>query len=419
MARTTNKLIDSQCRSPGNSAKPFKLADGDGMYLLVTPEGGRYWRLNYRFAGKHKTLAIGSYPKVGLAEARKRRGEARDLLAAGTDPAADRKVERLTASLSANTTFEPLAREWYERQKGRWTPKYASGVIRRLERDVFKHIGSRPVADIATPEVLAILRKIQDRGAIETAHRVKTDISQVLKYAIETGRRKERNPTDDLSSGALLTPDPRSHAAITDPSEFGALMRAIRGYAGGPVVRAALQLAPLVFVRPGELRHARWSEFDLGHAMWEIPAARMKRPKAEKRLSDAHVVPLSRQAVEILRELQSETGSTGLVFPSPRSRERPLSENAVLAALRSLGFTREQMTGHGFRASARTMLVERLKIAPEIVELQLAHAVRDPLGRSYNRVQWLDERASMMQRWADYLDALAAGGEVIPINRVA
>lgn len=430
MARATNFLTDSKCRrptrpaaKPGSSRKdagPFKLADGGGLYLLVHPaDGARYWRMNFTFGGKYRTLAFGRYPAVTLAQARARRDEAREQIAAGIDPTAERRLRKLTEPLSTASTFEAVAREWFGRERPKWTEKYAGNVERRLHRDVFRWIGSRPVADVTTMEVLALLRKVQERGAIETAHRIKSDCSQVFKYAIETGRRTDADPTGNLSRGALLTPDPRSHAAITDPAQFGALLRAIDGYAGGTVVRGALRLAPLVFVRPGELRRAQWSEFDLDAGVWEIPADRMKRPKAEKLISAAHIVPLSRQAVAILRELHNETGPDGYVFPTPRSTTRPMSENAVLAALRALGYSRDEMTGHGFRAAARTMLVERLKIPSEIVEMQLAHAVRDANGRAYNRVQWIEERTAMVQRWADYLDTLRTGADIIPITRSA
>jgi integrase len=307
---------------------------------------------------------------------------------------------------------------WFARQRQRWVDAHGKRILRRLERDVFPRIGDRPISDISPQEMLAVLTKIQDRGAIETAHRAKWECSQVFRHAIETGWA-ERDPTEVFSAGALRAPESRSHAAITEPARFGALLRSIDNYRGGYVVRAALQLAPLVFLRPGELRKAEWCEFDLDAAIWEVPGARMKRPKADKIVSGGHLVPLSRQAVAILRELRSHTNVSRYVFPSPRTRERPMSDGGVLAALRSMGYGGEEMSGHGFRASARTLAVERLKIPAEWVEMQFAHAVKDANGRAYNRVQWLEERTSMMQHWADYLDRLRKGAGVVPINRVA
>lgn len=418
MRQGTERLRDLTCKQAKPKDKPYRLSDGGGLYLQVQPDGAKYWRWNYRFGGKQKTAAFGVYPDVPLVEARQRHQAARDALAAGKDPNAERRVRRLTAAISAATTFEAIAREWFARQRSTWVEAHGERIIRRLERDIFPWIGSRPVADITVPEALSVLRKIQERGAIETALRARSEMSQIFRYAIETARA-ERDPTASFSNGALQKPAHRSHAAITDPQRFGQLLRDIAGYAGGPVVRAAFRLAALVWLRPGELRHARWEEFDLDRGVWEIPGPRMKRPKAEKIISGGHLVPLSRQAVEILRELHALTGRGSYVFPGARSRERPMSENAVRAALRALGYGNEDATGHGFRASARTLAVERLKIPAEHVEIQLAHAVKDVHGRAYNRVQWIAERTEMMQKWADYCDALAAGAEVVPITKAA
>lgn len=411
-------LTDTACRNAKPADKPRKLADGEGLYLLVKPTGAKYWRLKYRFAGKEKLLALGVYPEVTLAQAREERTKARELLRNGQDPATTRKLERLGVRNAGANTFEVLAREWFERRRETWVAAHADRILRRFERDIFPWIGARPVAEITVPEMLAVLRRIQERGAIETAHRARWDCSQVFMYAAETGRG-DRNPAERFSREALRAPACRSHAAITDPAELGRLLRAVEAYKGGAVVRAALRLQALLWVRPGELRNARWEEFDLDGAVWEIPAARMKRPKAEKLISSAHLVPLSRQAVGVLRELHALTGPEGYVFPSPRTRSRPMSENAVLVALRSMGYSREEVTGHGFRATARTLAVERLRIPAEYVELQLAHAVKDANGRAYNRVQWIDERTAMMQQWADYLDRLATGAQVVPITSVA
>jgi integrase len=418
MNRAIECLSDVQCRQAKPRDKPYKLSDGAGLVLLVNPDGSRYWRWNYRFAGRQKTMAYGAYPAVGLKAARQKHKEARALLEEGVDPMGERKKAKLVSRLAAETTFEGVGREWFEREKGTWVASHADRVLRRLERDVFPWLGTRPIHDISPQEMLAVLRKIQERGAIETAHRAKWACSQIFKYGIETGRA-QRDPTELFSAGALRPPVSRSHAAIIDPSRFAELLRSMDAYKGGPVVRAALRLAPLVFLRPGELRKAEWCEFDLDAALWEVPSERMKRPKADKDLMGGHLVPLSRQAVAILRELKTLTGHGQYVFPSPRTGERPMSDGGVLAALRSMGYDGDTMSGHGFRATARTFVVERLKMPAEWVEMQLAHAVKDPNGRAYNRVQWLAERTEMMQAWADYLDRLRSGAAIVPINRVA
>lgn len=424
MPRKATPLTDMECRNAKPREKLYKMSDGGGLYLEVTPTGGKHWRLKYYFLGRERLMSLGPYPRIALSTARKRRDEARERLEAGVDPGAEQQVLKLTAKLAANTTFEGVAREWFEREKLKWVETHAARVIRRFERDIFPHVGTRPISAITTPEILAVLRKIEERGAIETAHRAKWDCSQVFLYAIETGRA-ERNPTETMSRGALRQPAARNHAAIIDPQEIGQLMRAIRGYKGSEVVRAALQLAPLVFLRPGELRQAEWSEFDLegtgrfsnAGPMWEVPNSRMKRPKEEKQLSGGHLVPLSRQAVELLRALYKLTGTGRYLFPSPRTKERPLSDNGVLSALRRMGYSGEEMTGHGFRAMARTALAERLKVDERFIELQLSHAVRDSNGRAYNRASFLEERTRMMQDWADYLEKLETGADVLPLRQ--
>lgn len=414
MPRKIIPLSDIACRNAKGKEKSYRLFDGGGLYLEISPTGSKSWRYKYDYAGKEKRLTIGSYPETGLAEARDKHRAAHKQVQEGLDPSAEKKVKRLTQHLSANTTFEGIAREWFEKRKEGWVDSYSGRLLARLEKDVFPYVGTRPISSITTAEILAFLHKIERRGAIETAHRTKSDCAQIFKYAIGTARATH-NPCGNIGIDALKTPISRSHAAVTDPKDIGQLMRAMRGYTGTAIVRAALLLAPLVFLRPGELRQAEWTEFDLDGVgrfpgsgpMWEIPAARMKLPKQDKLLYPGHLVPLSRQAVEILRSLRPLTGKGRYVFPSARTTSRPMSNVAVLAALRRMGYTGDEMTGHGFRATARTAIRERLKLSAAIIELQLAHAVKDPNGRAYDRTSFLDERADMMQTWANYLDTLA------------
>jgi len=383
---------------PGKT--PAKLFDGGGLFLLVTPNGGKWWRLQYRFGGKRKTLSMGVYPETGLKDARRRRDEARKLLAAGIDPGEHRKAVKLAKAENGANTFEVIGREWFQKQAACWTPANQKKVIGILERDVFPWLGKRPVEDITAPELLKVLNRIEERGVVGTAHRALQMCGQIFRYAVASGRAKF-NPCADLR-GALTPVKSKHYGSITDPEKVGALMRAIKGYVGEHVVRYALRLAPLVFVRPGELRGARWPEIDFEKALWNIPAARMKI----KSQGD-HLVPLSRQAIEVLKDLQPLTTHGDLVFPSTLTSKRPISDNTVNAALRRIGYSREEMTGHGFRAMARTILDEVLQVRPDYIEHQLAHAVRDPNGRAYNRTSHLDERRKMMQLWADYLDKLA------------
>ncbi len=411
---------------PGDTRK--RLSDGEGLYLLLFVKGGAHgWRLDYSFAGKRKTLSLGTYPDTGLALARKKATEARELVAAGQDPSDVRKsgkaqaeqareIQRLVDSgQPAPDSFEAVAREWHAViHKAKVTEGHAARTLIRLEQDVFPWIGRSNVNAIAAPLLLETMRRIEKRGAIETTHRALQSCGQVFRYAIATGRA-DRNPAADLA-GALTPVVVKHMAAITDPKRVGELLRAIDDYRGMPTTRAALQLAPLVFVRPGELRKAEWSEFDLDAAQWRIPSERMKRSKQQKVSGVPHVVPLSRQAVEVLKDLQPLTGHGRFVFPSPRTGERCMSENAVLAALRRMGFPKDEMTGHGFRAMARTMLAERLHIDEAVIEAQLAHAVKDSLGRAYNRTEFIAQRQAMLQTWADHLDALRRGAEVIPFK---
>lgn len=399
-------LSDVKVRSAKPREKFYKLTDGDGLYLHVTEKGSKLWRFRYRFDGKEKLLAFGSYPEISLFDARLRRDQARQQLAHGIDPGAVKKAKKQAAT-AKQETFEAVAREWHKTFLASWTPRHAQTILSRLKHDLIPWLGSRPINEIKAPELLAVVRRAQSRGALELAHRLRAIAGQVFRYAVATGKA-ERDPSGDLR-GALPPPKVKHHAAITDPKEVAHLLRALDGYQGGFVVKCALRLAPLFFVRPGELRHAEWAEIDFDEATWNIPGHKMK-------MKQAHIVPLSRQAIEILRELHTYTGAGRYVFPSVRTHDRPMSENTVNAALRHAGYDKDTMTGHGFRATARTILDEVLHIRPDYIEHQLAHAVRDPNGRAYNRTAHLVERKKMMQTWADYLDRLKAGAEVIPFK---
>jgi integrase len=382
-----------------------KHVDGDGMYLLVK-EAGKYWRMDYRFLDKRKTLALGIYPAVSLATARKRRDEARKLLAEGIDPSQVKRDVRQARAAAAEHTFETIAQQWLKKMAPTRSASTQDKVQGWLDNNVFPMIGKKPIAEIKPRDVLAAVQKMEARGAVESAHRVKQVCGQIFRFAVAHDM-VERDITADLR-GAIAPPVKGNFAAITEPKQVAALMRAIHDYHGYPAAVAALKLAPLVFVRPGELRTAEWTEIDLEAAEWRIPAAKMKM-KVE------HLVPLSTQAVEILRGLQPVTGDDKYVFPSLRSKAC-MSENTINAALRYMGYGKEVMTGHGFRAMARTILDEVLGERPDLIEHQLAHTVRDPLGRAYNRTSHLPARRAMMQRWADYLDKLRLGADVIPIH---
>jgi len=410
-------LTDLAIRSAKPDDKPIKLFDGGGLFLLLTPAGQRYWRLKYRVAGKEKLLALGVYPDVSLAAARKKRDEAREKLAAGVDPGEVKKAEKRTQRLNAENSFEAIAREWHAKYSPTWSEGHGERILRRLEIDAFPWIGGKPVGDLAPPDVLDVLRRVEKRGALETAHRLRANISQACRYAVATGRA-QRDVTADLR-GALPPVQVEHMAAITNPKQVAELLRAIDGYTGTFPVACALKLSPLLFQRPGELRAAEWAEFDLEGGIWEIPGDRMKRTKQGKAAGGAHIVPLSSQAIAILRELEALTGAGRLLFPSVRTKDRPMSDNTVNGALRRLGYDGDTMTGHGFRAMARTILDEVLGIPAAIVEAQLAHAVKDPLGRAYNRTAHLPQRREMMQKWADYLDRLKAGAQIIPLDSSA
>ena len=394
-----------QVKHSGRSAAD-KHTDGAGMYLLVTPRG-RYWRLDYSFAGKRKTLALGIYPAVSLAKARKRRDEARELVADGIDPGAAKRTERKAMKDAAATTFEAVARDWLKTTAARRAPITQQKVKTWLEKDAFPYIGKLPVSEIGPRDVLQrVIRRLEARGAIETAYRVKQLCGQVLRFAVVSGLA-ERDVTTDLRD-AMAAKTIGHFAAITEPKEVGDLLRSIHGYSGHHTTLAALKLAPLVFVRPGELRTMEWAELDLTAAEWRIPGSKMK-------MRVDHLVPLASQAVEIIRSLQPITAHGRYVFPSIRTGERPMSENTINAALRGMGYSHDVHTAHGFRAMARTIMDEVLGERVDLIEHQLAHTVKDTNGRAYNRTAHLPERRKMMQLWADYLDKLKVCAEVIPL----
>lgn len=400
-------LTDTVIRNTKPSDKSFKMTDEKGMFLYVAPTGGKLWRLKYRFDGKEKLLSMGAYPEISLKDARARRDEARKLLANGIDPSENRKVQKAAKVERAANSFEVIAREWFAKYSPGWSTSHSGRILKRLENDVFPWIGGKPVAEITAPDVLAVLRRIEGRGTLDTAHRAHQNCSQVFRYAVATGRAV-RDPTPDLR-GALPAAVGGHFVAITEPTEVGALLRAIDGFKGTFIVQCALKLAPMFFVRPGELRQARWQEFDLDKAEWKYFVTKTK--------SD-HLVPLASQAVKILRELQALSGHSEFVFPGARSNGRAMSDAAVNAALRRMGYdTKTEITGHGFRAMARTILHQEIGIAPEIIEHQLAHSVSDNLGTAYNRTKFIKERRIMMQQWADCLDRLKVGADVVLIKR--
>jgi integrase len=398
-------LTDIAIKGAKPREKPYKLADEGGLFMLVTPKGGRWWRLKFRVDGKEKLLSLGVYPDVSLKDARQRRDNLRQQLASGVDPGAQRKAQKVAGA----DTFEAVAREWFAKFSTNWAKTHSDKIIRRLESDIFPWLGSRPVGQITAPELLTCLRRVESRGALDTAHRAHQNCGQIFRYAIATGRA-ERDPAADLR-GALPPVNGGHFATITDPAAIAALLRAIDGYEGTFVGRCALRLAPLVFVRPGELRGAEWTEFDLDKAEWRIPAERMKARVV-------HIVPLSTQALAILRELQPLTGSGRYLFPSLRTPARPMSENTINGALRRLGYGGNQMTGHGFRSMASTLLNEQ-GWNRDAIERQLAHGERDEVRAAYNYAQHLPERRKMMQSWADYLDSLRAGSNIVPLKMSA
>jgi integrase len=401
-------LTDTAIRNTKPTAKPIKLSDGGGLYLLLNPNGSRWWRLDYRFMGKRKTLSMGVYPDVGLKDARIRRDDARKLLAADVDPGENRKAVKASKVAQCANSLEIVTREWYGKYSTTWNEAHGERIIRRFERDIFPWLGNKAISEITPPELLATIRKIEDRGALETAHRALGNVGQVLRYAIATGRAI-RDISADLR-GALPPFKSEHFAAVTDPKQVGALLRAMDAYTGSYIVRYALRLAPLVFVRPGELRKALWEDIDLRAGEWRYVVTKTNTP---------HIVPLSSQAIQILTELQAITNGSRYVFPGARTNNRPMSDNAILAAMRRMGIEKDEMSGHGFRAMARTILDEVLGFRPDHIEHQLAHAVKDPNGRAYNRTAHLPERRKMMQAWSDYLDQLKSGAEIITLTGTA
>lgn len=387
-------------------AKPYKMTDGLGLYLEVMPSGAKYWRLKYRIGGREKRLALGVYPEVRPPEARNKAREARDLIRAGTDPSAKKKADRVAAVVAGANTFEVVAREWLEGRKSHIEPAQHVKTLARLDNDVFPWIGKRAISDIDAPEVLSVLRRIDGRGARYTAHRVRSEISRVFRYAIATGRARS-DPAQSLI-GAIPPAVEKHMPSIIEPAKVAEMLRAFDAFSGTFPVLCALKLAPMLFVRPGELRKAEWAAIDLDKAEW--------RYRVSKTNTD-HLVPLATQAASILRELHALTGSGRYVFPGARTPTKPMSDAAINAALRRLGYdTRTEITGHGFRAMARTILHEELHQKPEVIEHQLAHSVSDALGTAYNRTKFIKERRIMMQTWSDYLDRIKAGAQIIELS---
>lgn len=397
-------LTDTAIRNAKPGDKTKRMFDHGGLYLEVSTKGGKWWRLKYRFGGKEKRLSLGVYPDVSLKTARERLDDARRLLANGNDPSENRKAQK-AANMEGTQTFEVVAREWLVKYSPNWSRVHTDRITRRLERDIFPWMGSKPIAAITPLQLLEVVRRIEGRGVLETAHRALNNCSQVFRYAVATGRAP-RDISADLR-GALPPVKEEHFASVTEPNKVAHLLRALDGYQGTLPVCSALRLAPLAFVRPGELRRAEWADIDLEKAEWSFTVTKTGTP---------HIVPLAKQAVAILRDLHAVTGRGRYVFPSARSSTRSMSDNAVLAAMRSMGITKEEMSGHGFRAMARTILDEVLGFRIDFIEHQLAHAVRDPNGRAYNRTAHLAERRKMMQEWADYLDKIKSGAEVIPIH---
>lgn len=408
-------LTDPAIRKAKAQDKPFRMFDGGGLYLEVSPSGGKLWRWKYRFAKVEKRLSLGVYPDVSLKDARERHIEARRQLSAGIDPGEARKAGK--RSQAGAESFEAIAREWHAKFSSTWNKTYGQRMLIRFEKDIFPWLGKRPIAEIKAPDLLTVLRRTENRGALESAHRLMQNCGQVFRYAVATGRT-DRDPTGDLR-GALPPTRVKHHASIIEPKKIGELLRAIDGYEGYFVTKCAMRLAPLVFVRPGELRKAEWKEIDFAAAEWRIPAERMK-------MREQHIVPLSSQAIAILRDLEPLTGqgipakpnAPKYIFPGARTRERPMSENAVLAALRRMGYSKEEMTGHGFRSMASTLLHEQ-GWNHQAIERQLAHAERNAVSAAYNFAEHLPERRKMMQGWANCLDALRQNVNLIPLFKLA
>jgi integrase len=414
MPKRITPLTDIQVNKAKPRDKSYKLTDGGGLYLFISPTGGKLWRMDYRYADKRKTLAFGPYPDISLANARKRREGARKLLADNVDPGEEKKILREKENERLANTFKKLAMEWHDRQIDHLAKRTRDQVMRRLNRDVLPVIGETALSDLSSREILdKVLRPMEDRGAIDLAHRVRGTLSQILRYGVASGLC-DRDFTADLRGA--LKPIPRKHHAAldqdgtTDSIKVGELLRAIDGFDGSTIVKCALQLHPLVATRPGELRHAEWSEIDFDSATWSIPAGRMKMKKP-------HVVPLSPQALEILKELHKVTGGGQYLFPSIRSTAKPISDNTMNAGLRRLGYTKEEIVSHGWRAIFRTLADEVLQERVDIIEAQLAHQVNDALGRAYNRTSFIKERRELMNRWGQYLEQLKTTKKVIQLAR--
>lgn len=401
-------LTEVQIKNAKPREKAYKLADGEGLYLLVTPEGKKYWRLKYRFAGKEKLLAIGVYPETKAAQAREERDRAKEKIKQGLDPVAVKKQQRLELETASVNTFESVTREWVENQRNKWTEGHADETLKSFQRTLFNTIGARPIKSILAPELLAALRAVEASGALHTAARMLQRSGSVFRYAIATGRC-ERNPAADLR-GALKAPEYKHYAALSE-KELPEFLRKVEGYEGRAITKIALKLLALTFVRTGELRASEWPEFDFEKAEWRIPCERMKN-------GEIHIVPLSHQAIELLKQLQTITGNRKYLFPNDHNLTRPMSENAVLSALYRMGY-KSRATGHGFRSTASTILNEQ-GWNPDAVERQLAHVEKNKTRAAYNRSQYMEERKRMMQAWADYLDGLRHGTNIVPIgSRVA
>jgi integrase len=414
MPKRIAPLSDIQISKAKPKDQNYKLQDGYGMYLLVTASGGKLWRYDYRFDGRRKTIAFGAYPTISLADARKRRDDAQKHLANGQDPGAVKKALQEAADASEaviSNTFEKIAHAWFAKNERTWSPGHATTVKSRLEKDVFTQIGNMPIASITASDVRALLLKVEARGAVDTALRIKIICGQIFRYGVAHGHL-EHDPSAALKPREIFQKhEAKHHAAITDPKKLAPLLRDIDNYTGTIIIKSALKLAPMLFVRPGELRKMEWVEIDFDAAEWSIPASKMKTRQP-------HLVPLSHQALSILKELHQLTGGGQYAFPG-RTSSRPMSENSVNAALRYMGYDKSLMTGHGFRAVARTILDEVLRFRADIIEHQLAHAVKDANGRAYNRTSFIEDRRQMMQKWSDYLDDLKAGAKIIPLRGAA
>lgn len=395
------KLTATECKNAKPKDKPYKLADGGGMFLLVQPNGARYWRLKYRYANREKLLALGVFPEVSLSEARQKRDAARKVLDAGEDPSNVKREKKRQTIEKSEQTFERIAREWHQKGSGKWSAGYATKIMDSLEQNAFPSIGKRPIADISAKEMLDMLSKVEARGALEIASRVKQRCSAVFNYAM-TKLLTTNNPVLPLR-GSFQAPKNKNHARLKI-EELPEFMQRLSAYDGRKQTALAIRFLAYTFVRTGELRHARWSEFDLDAAQWRIPAERMK-------MKEQHIVPLSKQVLALLTELKTFNGDSVLVFPGDRVPSKPMSENTILFALYRMGY-RSKMTGHGFRGIASTALNE-MGYRPDVIERQLAHTERDDVRAAYNHAQYLPERVAMMQHWADYLDAIAAGNKVI------